>query len=65
MKAVQFDQFGEPADVLRMQDVESPRPKPGELLVRMLLSPVNPSDLMTVRGVYGKQPQLPCTPGYE
>ena len=65
MKAVQFDQFGEPADVLQARDVEPPQPKAGELLVRMLLSPVNPSDLMTVRGVYGKQPKLPCTPGYE
>lgn len=65
MKSVQFDQFGEPTSVLQVRDVEPPQPKPGELLVRMLLSPVNPSDLMTVRGVYGKQPQLPCTPGYE
>ena len=65
MKSVQFDQFGEPADVLHLRDIEPPQPKSGEVLVRMLLSPVNPSDLMTVRGVYGKQPQLPCTPGYE
>lgn len=65
MKAVQFEQFGEPANVLSVRDVEPPQPKSGEVLVRMLLSPVNPSDLMTVRGVYGKQPQLPCTPGYE
>lgn len=65
MKAVQFDQFGEPANVLQVRDVEPPRPKSGEVLVRMLFSPVNPSDLMTVRGVYGKQPKLPCAPGYE
>lgn len=65
MKSVQFEQFGEPAAVLQLRDVEPPQPKPGEVLVRMLLSPVNPSDLMTVRGVYGKQPKLPCTPGYE
>ena len=65
MKSVQFDQFGEPAEVLRVRDVDVPQPKSGELLVRMLLSPVNPSDLMTIRGVYGKQPALPCTPGYE
>ena len=65
MKSVQFEQFGEPASVLQIRDVEVPQPKSGELLVRMLLSPVNPSDLMTVRGVYGKLPKLPCTPGYE
>ncbi len=65
MKSVQFDQFGEPSAVLQLRDVEPPQPKPGEVLVRMLLSPVNPSDLMTIRGVYGKLPKLPCTPGYE
>lgn len=65
MKSVQFGQFGEPAEVLRVRDIDVPQPKSGELLVRMLLSPVNPSDLMTIRGVYGKQPALPCTPGYE
>ncbi len=65
MKAAQFEHFGEPADVLQIRDVEPPQPKTGELLVRMILSPVNPSDLMTVRGVYGKLPKLPCTPGYE
>ena len=65
MKSVQFDQFGEPSAVLQLRDIETPQPKPGEVLVRMLLSPVNPSDLMTIRGVYGKQPKLPCTPGYE
>jgi NADPH:quinone reductase-like Zn-dependent oxidoreductase len=31
----------------------------------MLLSPVNPSDLLFVRGVYGKPPGLPATPGFE
>lgn len=65
MKAAQFDQFGEPCEVLQVRDVEVPQPGTGEVLVRMLLSPVNPSDLMTVRGVYGKLPKLPCTPGYE
>jgi NADPH:quinone reductase-like Zn-dependent oxidoreductase len=31
----------------------------------MLASPINPSDLVTVRGLYGRQPPLPATPGYE
>ena len=31
----------------------------------MLLSPVNPSDLLVVRGKYGKHPALPATPGFE
>ena len=31
----------------------------------MLASPINPSDLATIRGQYGRQPTLPATPGYE
>jgi NADPH:quinone reductase-like Zn-dependent oxidoreductase len=31
----------------------------------MLLSPINPSDLLVVRGIYGKLPKLPATPGFE
>src|SRR5688500_16050142 len=65
MRAVVFESFGEPADVLRARDRPEPQPKAGEVRVRMLASPVNPSDLMTVRGVYGQLPTLPATPGYE
>jgi NADPH:quinone reductase-like Zn-dependent oxidoreductase len=31
----------------------------------MLASPVNPSDLLVVRGQYGRLPELPATPGFE
>jgi len=65
MKAVVFEEFGEPADVLQCRDVPVSEPGPGEVRVRMLASPINPSDLMTVRGIYGKKPELPATPGYE
>jgi NADPH:quinone reductase-like Zn-dependent oxidoreductase len=65
MKAVVFEQYGEPATVLRVRDVPVPEPGPGQVRVRMLASPVNPSDLMTVAGRYGRQVKLPATPGYE
>lgn len=65
MRAVLFDCFGEPAEVLRTANLPDPDPAPGQVRVRMLASPINPSDLMTVRGVYGQRPQLPATPGYE
>jgi NADPH:quinone reductase-like Zn-dependent oxidoreductase len=65
MKAIMFDHFGNPADVLRVGDAPMPEPGRNEVRVRMLASPINPSDLMTVRGQYGKPPKLPYTPGYE
>ncbi len=65
MKAVVFDRFGEPEEVLQVRDVPVPEPGPGQVRVRMLASPVNPSDLLCVRGVYGNRPALPATPGFE
>jgi NADPH2:quinone reductase len=65
MKAAVFDAFGEPVEVLHIGDVPVPTPGPGQVRVRMIASPVNPSDMMTVRGQYGVKPALPATPGYE
>jgi NADPH:quinone reductase-like Zn-dependent oxidoreductase len=31
----------------------------------MLVSPVNPADLLSVQGRYGRKPPLPATPGFE
>lgn len=65
MKAVVFEQFGEPSDVLQVRDVPTPEAGPGQVRVRMIASPINPSDLLTVRGQYGRLPLLPATPGFE
>jgi NADPH:quinone reductase-like Zn-dependent oxidoreductase len=65
MKAAIFDRFGVPEEVLQARDVPTPEPGRGEVRVRMTLSPVNPSDLLVVRGEYGKLPTLPATPGFE
>jgi NADPH2:quinone reductase len=65
MKAIVFDQFGAPGDVLALREVSTPEPGPGQVRVRMIASPVNPSDLLVVRGRYGVLPALPSTPGFE
>ncbi|MBI3410038.1 MAG: zinc-dependent alcohol dehydrogenase family protein [Planctomycetes bacterium] len=65
MKAVLFDRFGEPAEVLRVGDAAAQEPGRNEVCVRMILSPINPSDLLVVRGQYGRLPALPATPGFE
>ena len=61
MKSVRFSEFGDPAEVLRVEEVERPSAGPGQVLVRMRARPVNPSDLLTVQGLYGSLPQLPAT----
>lgn len=65
MKAAVFDRFGEPSEVLSIRELPDPEPGPGEVRVRMIASPINPSDLMVVRGRYGVLPTLPATPGFE
>lgn len=66
MKRVVFAQPGPPGEVLRVEDdVPAPEPARGEVLVRMIASPINPSDLMYIAGKYGLQPRLPATPGFE
>jgi NADPH:quinone reductase-like Zn-dependent oxidoreductase len=65
MKAIVCDRWGEPEEVLQVRDVPEPTPGRGEVRVRMLASPINPSDLLMVRGQYGRQPPLPATPGFE
>jgi len=65
MKAAVFEKFGDPAEVLVVRDVATPSPGPGQVRVRMILSPLNPSDLLVVQGRYGVLPILPSTPGFE
>jgi NADPH2:quinone reductase len=65
MKVIRFEQFGEPSEVLHPAEAPVPEPGKGEVRVRMIASPINPSDLLTVQGRYGVLPRLPATPGYE
>ena len=66
MRAAQFSRFGDPAEVLEVVERPDPAaPGAGELVVRLIAAPINPSDLYTVRGTYGVQPELPAVPGYE
>lgn len=66
MKSVRFRQYGEPAKVLAVEERPVPEPGQDEARVRMLATPVNPSDLLYVRGLYaGVQPHFPAPAGFE
>ena len=56
MRAAVYDQIGASAEVLRVEDVPTPEPGPGEVRLRVELSGVNPTDWksrsgLTSRGV--------------
>lgn len=66
MRAIQFGRFGPPEDVLFLADIETPTPGPHQVRVRLTHRSINPSDLLTVTGDYGRLPdQLPATVGFE
>jgi NADPH:quinone reductase-like Zn-dependent oxidoreductase len=65
MNAVVLERFGEPAEVLKVRQTPIPEPGPGEVRVRMIASPINPSDLLMVRGRYVQLPTPPAIPGFE
>ena len=51
MKAIWFNQCGDAADVLQYGDRNIPEPGPGEVLVRLYSSGVNPSDVKKRAGL--------------
>lgn len=65
MKAVVFEEFGSPRKVLRVVERPMPEPGPGQVRVKMVLSPIHNHDLMIVTGHYGYKPELPHYPGTE
>jgi NADPH2:quinone reductase len=72
MKAIRLDHHGEPTEVLAVAERPAPEPVDGEVrfLFRrdfvILARPVNPSDLLYVRGHHaGVRAQLPTPVGCE
>ena len=50
MRAITYNRFGAAAEVLELQEVETPAPAAGEVLVRLKVSGVNPSDVKARAG---------------
>jgi NADPH:quinone reductase len=62
MKAILVHEFGGP-EVLKLQEVATPKPSAGEVLVRIHGAGVNPYDTYMRAGTYALKPSLPYTPG--
>ncbi|WP_136043373.1 MULTISPECIES: zinc-binding dehydrogenase [unclassified Microbacterium] len=65
MRALIHQTFGDPEQVLRIEDRPLPEPGAGQVRLRTVLSPIHNHDLWTVRGTYGFKPELPAASGTE
>ena len=64
-KALQYREYGDPAQVLALVEIPVPEPGPGEVLVQMQASPIHPSDMGLIQGSYGRPRTPPATAGRE
>jgi NADPH:quinone reductase len=62
VRAIRVSQFGEP-EVLKLEEVPTPSPAAGQVLVHMRAAGVNPYDTYMRAGTYAVKPPLPYTPG--
>lgn len=64
-RGVVAHQFGQPLDVLQVEDIARGELEPNAAAIRMIASPINPSDLIPVTGAYRSRTALPFIPGFE
>src|SRR5436309_3601650 len=65
MRQLQLIAHGEPSDVIELNTVSEPTLGPEDVLVSMEAAPINPSDFLFVRGIYGIRPAFPSSVGAE
>jgi NADPH2:quinone reductase len=62
VKAIQVHAFGGP-EQLKLDEIPTPKPAAGQVLVKVHAAGVNPYDTYMRAGTYPIKPQLPYTPG--
>jgi NADPH:quinone reductase len=65
MRGVRLRAYDGRPESFEIAELPVPHPGPGQVLVRVAASPINPSDQMFIRGLYGFKKPLPATPGFE
>ena len=64
-RSIAFHTHGKPTEVTRLEEIEVASPGVGEVVIRTIASPINPSDINSIEGKYPVRPILPATPGAE
>jgi NADPH:quinone reductase-like Zn-dependent oxidoreductase len=65
MRQLQLVAHGEPSDVIKLNTVAEPALGQEDVLISMEAAPINPSDFLYVRGLYGVRPTFPSPVGAE
>ena len=65
MRRLQLSATGDPASVITLETVQTPRLATDELLVKMEAAAINPVDFMLVAGMYAVKPSFPFNLGTE
>ena len=65
MRQLQLVAKGEPSDVIKLTTVSESALGQEDVLVSMEAAPINPSDFLFVRGLYGVRPAFPSPVGAE
>ena len=65
MRQLQLKAHGEPSEVIEINTVSEPALGQEDVLISMEAAPLNPSDFLFVRGMYGVRPAFPSPVGAE
>src|SRR5437870_2449957 len=65
MRALRVESLAPDYAGCALREIETPRPGPGEVLVRIRAAAINFPDLLQTRGEYQHKPELPFTLGQE
>ncbi|SFB63452.1 NADPH:quinone reductase [Rhizobium sp. NFR07] len=65
MRSAIYSSFGNPAEVLAIDERPTPEPGPGQVRIRMAMATIHNHDLLTIAGKYGVKPSLPAVAGTE
>jgi len=64
-RELRYRQFGQPRDVLRLEERDLPLLAANKVLLKFLAAPINPADINQIQGVYPSRPDFSKAPQRE